>query len=68
MYESWEKLEGDLKNCKGCKLCQNRNNIVIGEGNKKAKIMFIGEGPGADEDLRRKTIYRKSGKTYECSV
>ncbi len=48
MYENWEELEASIKNCQKCKLCQARHNIVFGEGNKQAKIMLIGEGPGAD--------------------
>ena len=44
MYENWDELEKECKNCKKCKLCSTRKNIVIGTGNKKAEIMFIGEG------------------------
>ncbi len=64
MYKTWEELENSIINCKNCKLCQNRQNIVFGVGNKDAKIMFIGEGPGADEDRMRRTICWKSRETY----
>lgn len=50
MFSTWEELENSIIDCKRCKLCTNRNNIVFGVGNKEAKVMFIGEGPGADED------------------
>lgn len=50
MYDNWEELKQSIENCKKCRLCENRINIVFGEGNKDAKIMMIGEGPGADED------------------
>ena len=50
MYQNWEDLEENAKKCMKCKLCNNRKNVVIGTGDKNAKIMFIGEGPGADED------------------
>lgn len=53
MYETWEKLEASIKNCNKCKLYKGRQNIVFGTGNKNARIMFIGEGPGADEDRLR---------------
>ena len=53
MFETWEELEKSIKNCSKCKLYKTRQNIVFGVGNKKAKIMFIGEGPGADEDRLR---------------
>ena len=45
MFDSWEKLEESIINCSKCKLCNNRTNIVFGDGNKDADIMFIGEGP-----------------------
>lgn len=50
MFDNWNELENSIKDCKKCKLCTNRNSIVFGKGNKQADIMFIGEGPGADED------------------
>lgn len=52
MFDNWEELEDSIKNCNKCKLAANRNNIVFGVGNKQADIMFIGEGPGADEDMQ----------------
>ena len=52
MFDNRSELENSIKDCKKCKLCTNRNNIVFGEGNKQADIMFIGEGPGADEDAQ----------------
>lgn len=45
MYNNWEELDSECKNCQKCKLCKGRKNVVIGTGNKNAKIMFIGEGP-----------------------
>ena len=50
MYNTWEELENECKKCKKCRLYSNRTNVVIGTGNKNADLMFIGEGPGADED------------------
>lgn len=50
MYDNWDDLKKSIAECKKCRLCTNRTNIVLGEGNINAKIMFIGEGPGADED------------------
>lgn len=62
MYETWEELEKSIINCKKCKLCNNRTNIVFGAGNKEAKIMFIGEGPGSDEDIQGIPFVGKAGK------
>lgn len=62
MYETWEQLEAGIQNCKKCKLSQNRTNIVLGTGNRNANIMFIGEGPGADEDREGIPFVGKAGK------
>lgn len=65
MYETWEELEKSIIDCKKCKLCTNRKNIVFGQGNKNAKIMFIGEGPGADEDMQGIPFVGKAGKLMD---
>ena len=62
MCENWEGLEEAIKDCKKCKLCSTRKNIVFGTGNKNADIMFIGEGPGADEDLQGEPFVGKAGQ------
>ena len=62
MYETWEELEESIKNCNKCKLYSGRKNIVFGTGNKNAKIMFIGEGPGADEDIQGEPFVGKAGQ------
>lgn len=61
MYDNWEELEQSIINCKKCRLRENRNNIVFGTGNKEADIMFIGEGPGADEDTQGIPFVGKAG-------
>ena len=62
MFETWEELEKSIIGCKKCKLCTGRNNIVFGTGNKEADLMFIGEGPGADEDREGEPFVGKAGK------
>ena len=62
MFDNWEELENSIKNCQRCKLHKGRNNIVFGTGNKNADIMFIGEGPGADEDRLGEPFVGKAGK------
>ena len=62
MYDNWEELESSIVNCKKCRLCQNRMNIVFGIGNKNADIMLIGEGPGADEDKQGIPFVGKAGQ------
>lgn len=67
MFDNWEELENSIINCKKCKLCNNRANIVFGCGNKNADIMFIGEGPGADEDLQGVPFVGKAGKLMDMA-
>ena len=62
MYDNWEQLEAETKQCKKCRLCQTRNNVVFGIGNREADLMFIGEGPGADEDMQGEPFVGKAGK------
>jgi uracil-DNA glycosylase len=62
MYNNWKQLEEQAKQCKKCKLYRNRNNVVFGTGNKEAKLMFIGEGPGADKDIQGEPFVGKAGK------
>ncbi|MBQ3415910.1 MAG: uracil-DNA glycosylase [Clostridia bacterium] len=67
MFETWEELEKSIENCKKCKLYSTRQNIVFGIGNKNAKIMFIGEGPGADEDKKGEPFVGKAGKLMDMA-
>ena len=61
MFETWEELEKSIINCNKCKLCKTRQNIVFGVGNKNADIIFIGEGPGADEDRLGEPFVGRAG-------
>ena len=62
MFKTWEELEESIKGCNKCKLCKTRQNIVFGTGNKQAKLMFIGEGPGADEERLGEPFVGRAGK------
>ncbi len=62
MFDTWEELEKGVIGCKKCKLCTGRKNIVFGTGDKNADLMFIGEGPGADEDSTGVPFVGKAGK------
>ena len=65
MYENMKELQSAIKNCRNCKLCSNRTNIVFGVGNTNSKVMFIGEGPGADEDAQGIPFVGKAGKLMD---
>ena len=58
----WKKLYSEINGCQKCRLCEQRTNIVIGEGDPKATIMFIGEGPGRDEDLSGRPFVGRAGR------
>ena len=62
MKVSWAQLEADVAACRRCRLCEARTNVVPGEGNPRAKLMFIGEGPGRDEDLQGRPFVGRSGE------
>jgi uracil-DNA glycosylase len=57
-----EEIRKEVGDCKRCKLHRTRRTIVFGEGNKKAKLMFIGEGPGYDEDVQGRPFVGKAGQ------
>ena len=51
--------------CRGCRLCEDRNTIVFGGGNPSAGIVFIGEGPGANEDIQGEPFVGRAGKLLD---
>lgn len=55
-------LREEIGDCRRCKLWQGRKNIVFGEGNPDAELMFIGEGPGRDEDVQGRPFVGSAGK------
>lgn len=59
---NWDDLERQCVNCRNCSLCQTRNHTVFGVGPKDADILFIGEGPGEQEDLLGEPFVGAAGK------
>lgn len=57
----WKELQTECMNCTRCGLCQTRNHVVFGVGNPNADVMFIGEGPGEQEDLRGEPFVGPAG-------
>lgn len=68
MYDSWEELKENCLRCTKCPLCETRTNVVFGDGNIKAEVMFIGEGPGEREDILASPFVGKSGKLLESML
>ncbi len=64
-YTDFEDLKADCLNCKNCSLSATRTNVVIGVGNENADIMFVGEGPGENEDLQGEPFVGKAGQLLD---
>ena len=61
----WEQLQQTCNLCTKCGLCQKRNSVVFGVGRRDADIMFIGEGPGEQEDLQGEPFVGAAGKLLD---
>ena len=61
----WLTLKGECANCVKCGLCENRHNVVFGVGNESADVMFVGEGPGEQEDLQGFPFVGPAGKLLD---
>lgn len=62
---TWETLESQCKNCTACGLAATRHNVVFGVGNPRAKVLFIGEGPGENEDLQGEPFVGRGGQLLD---
>ncbi|HVM97991.1 MAG TPA: uracil-DNA glycosylase [Candidatus Acidoferrales bacterium] len=60
--QTLDDVRADLGDCRRCKLAGGRTNIVFGVGNPKARLMFVGEGPGRDEDLKAEPFVGRAGQ------
>ncbi len=64
---NWEELTNYCKNCNRCALCATRHNVVLGRGNTRAPILFVGEGPGAQEDEQGIPFVGQAGKLLDLA-
>ena len=62
---NWEELSRQCMSCTKCGLCQTRTNVVFGVGPQNADIMFVGEGPGEQEDLQGEPFVGAAGKLLD---
>ncbi len=60
--DSLQKIREDIGDCKRCRLHEGRHTIVFGSGNESAKLVFVGEGPGADEDAQGLPFVGRAGQ------
>ena len=61
----WASLKESCNNCKRCALWETRTNVVFGAGNENAEVLFIGEGPGEQEDLSGQPFVGRAGKLLD---
>jgi uracil-DNA glycosylase len=66
--ETLEQIRSDLGDCRRCKLWRTRTNVVFGEGNPRAELMFVGEAPGADEDATGRPFVGRAGKLLDKMI
>ncbi len=65
MYDNFEELRENCLNCRKCGLCETRTNVVVGVGNPRSRILFIGEGPGENEDLQGEPFVGRGGQLLD---
>ena len=63
--QDWEGLKAACYHCTRCALCDTRHNVVFGVGNQGADILFVGEGPGEQEDLQGEPFVGAAGKLLD---
>lgn len=63
--DGWEELKNECAGCTRCSLAAERTNLVFGVGNEHAEVMFIGEGPGEQEDLQGIPFVGPAGKLLD---
>lgn len=62
LSETLDEIRADLGDCQRCRLARGRNRIVFGDGNPGAKLVFVGEGPGFEEDQQGKPFVGAAGQ------
>lgn len=62
---NWDELKSTCASCRNCRLCEGRHNVVFGVGNETADVMFVGEGPGEQEDLQGFPFVGPAGKLLD---
>ena len=62
---NWDALIKQCMNCTWLQLAETRNNVVVGTGNPQSEIMFIGEGPGEQEDLKGEPFVGRAGQLLD---
>jgi len=64
----WDALERDIQSCTACPLCRSRKRAVPGVGDREAEWLFVGEGPGAEEDVKGEPFVGQAGKLLDSML
>lgn len=64
-YSNWQELKDACMGCQNCPLGATRTNLVFGTGNENAEVLFVGEGPGENEDLQSEPFVGRGGKLLD---
>ncbi|MBQ9963558.1 MAG: uracil-DNA glycosylase [Clostridia bacterium] len=68
MELNWNDLKQRCLTCRACGLCETRHQVVFGVGNPQAEVLFIGEGPGENEDLQGEPFVGRAGKLLDTML
>lgn len=64
----WDALAQAVRDCRACELCRHRKQAVLGVGDRQADWLFVGEGPGAEEDARGEPFVGQAGKLLDAML
>ena len=65
---SWDELQQSVEDCRACRLCEERQQAVLGVGERSADWLFVGEGPGPEEDVRGEPFVGPAGKLLDAML
>lgn len=67
-YQAWPELQRAVAECRACDLCKQRKQAVLGVGDQNADWLFVGEGPGAEEDIQGEPFVGQAGKLLDAML
>jgi DNA polymerase len=66
--DTFDLIRTDIGDCRRCRLCEGRKNIVFGSGNPQSKVVFVGEGPGEEEDIQGLPFVGRAGQLLTAMI
>ncbi|MDX1979185.1 MAG: uracil-DNA glycosylase [Bryobacteraceae bacterium] len=66
--DSFDRIRADIGDCRRCRLCEGRRKIVFGSGNPQSKVVFVGEGPGEEEDIQGLPFVGRAGQLLTAMI